>query len=92
MFFFFSNNLIFNKLLWENCSNNLIFNISKIATFTSSRTVIATKTFKTLQLSSQLFGKAHATLGILGLNNLKKGPRNPGGTKLKILQGTDSRK
>ena len=48
---FFSNNLIFNKLLWENCSNNLIFNIRKIATFatfittfTSSRTVIATKT------------------------------------------------
>uniref|UniRef100_A0A8C5FXB2 Uncharacterized protein n=1 Tax=Gadus morhua TaxID=8049 RepID=A0A8C5FXB2_GADMO len=30
---FFCNNLIFNKLLGENCSNNLIFNIGKIATF-----------------------------------------------------------
>ena len=76
---FFSSNLIFNKLLWENCSNNLIFNIRKIATFTSSRTVVATKSLKTLQLSSQLFGKAHATSGILGRNNLKKGLRNPGG-------------
>ena len=82
--FFFSNNLIFNKLLWEHCSNNLVFNTRKIATFiatfTSSRTVIATKTQKTPQLSSQLFGKAHATSGILGCNNLKKCPRNPGGT------------
>ena len=59
----FSNYLIFNKLLRENCSNNFIFNIWKIATFiatfTSSRTVIATKSLKTLQLSSQLFRKAH---------------------------------
>ena len=51
-----------------------------VITFTSSRTVIGAKTLKTPQLSSQLFRKAHATSGILGRNNLKKGPRNPGRT------------
>src|SRR4029434_3148215 len=40
----------------------------------------ATNTEKTLQLSSQLFGKAPAKSGILGRNYHKKGPRNPGGT------------
>ena len=42
---FFTNNLIFNKLLGENCSNNIKKITTFIATFTSSRTATFIATF-----------------------------------------------
>ena len=52
------------------------------AIFTVSRNLIATKVLKTSQHLPHFFLNAAAKSGILGRNNQKKIPRNPGGTDL----------